>query len=572
MAVETEQRDLAEGADRRRDGTRRPAANERVPKTIAVTCLYCGHVRQRPRHDTGVCPRCGIASYSLPRREARFKRVLVVAGVAAIAVVAVGIVHPWESSPPAATPTNAVASVAPERVVAGGWTPLTFTFVTSAQGMRDGRLTLSVPTGWAAPSTSAASPGRVGSSTGALSVHGNSISVRGITLPAHSPLTVTYGGGSTGATQPSAVGTYSFAVSTAATSTARLHPLTQAPSVAVAPPQPSCATTRNPAGAGRRLILPNGIAQANLHNTQSSTGSIRQCHNAGGLSTSIDLTSLTPTNAGPAGFPEAAYGYDLYAQPFCAACRPGPFPLPVSRIGRFGSDYRLSASYALGRPSPSSLPLDFIYDLWLERNPSAGQPPQSGDLELIVFLYQQGMADCLPSPAPASFTTRIVAGGRQISSRWQICEIRGGTAATPVAFFLRSPAQSRAGTISLRLADFVAQAGRYVSTDLGSYRLMGVELGGEFDQCSPPDGCEASSLSWGWQISRLALESRTATIPIAFTAARRASQQNARPTGATSPPGSAAGAEPARRPSAALAGTFPIREGGSTNDPTTKGG
>jgi hypothetical protein len=353
-------------------------------------------------------------------------------------------------------------------------------------------------------------------------VHGNSITVRGIDLSQGESLTVTYGGGALGATEPAAVGRYTFAVSAAGDSSTPFAPVAHSPSVRVTAPAFSCRTTTNPSGVGPQLLLPNGISHANLHNTGSSAGVIEQCYTSAGFTTKLRLSGISPTpiGYGPAGYPELAYGYHLYAQPFCGSCHVEPFPLRVSDLRRPANDYRLTAKYSLARPVPRSLPYDFIYDLWLERDPTAGRGPRQGDLELIVFLYRQTSATCRRSRGAVAFSTKITFSRRPLVSRWRVCEIDGGTEATPVAFSLKQPSQARSAEISLRLADFIDEAGRFLGRDLGSYSLMGFELGGEFDFCSPPAGCVTPNANWRWRVSRLALEGPSAAIPVAFSVRR----------------------------------------------------
>jgi hypothetical protein len=302
--------------------------------------------------------------------------------------------------------------------------------------------------------------------------------------------------------------------------TAPFLPPARSSSAVVERPTSTCTTTHDPGPVGPPLMLLNGVALANLHNTAGLTGSVKQCHNAAGLTTSIAISGIWPIRPGPAGFPEAAYGYDLYDRTRCPACRSEPFPFAVSRLEGRDRDYRLAVKYSLDAPSPSSLPHDFIYDLWLEQHPSPGRAPRPGDVEVLIFLYEHRIAGCLASPTSTSFSASIWFAGRRVSSRWQVCQIRGGTEATPVAFFLRSPAQARVGTISLRIRDFIEEAEAFLGGDLSSHLLMGVELGGEFDQCSPATACVVSTFSWQWRVSWLALESRTAAIPIVFAAAR----------------------------------------------------
>jgi hypothetical protein len=452
-----------------------------------------------------------------PRTVSRV-RVLLLAGTALTATVAISAFRAQQS--PSAAPPPLSVEVGPTRVPAAGWSPITFTFRARPGGLHRGRLKLSLPAGWARPSRSAAYAGRATTSAGVLAVHGDSITVRGIDLSRGESLTVTYGGGARGATEPAAVGKYTFAVSAAGDSSAPLAPVAHSPSVRVTAPAFSCRSTKNPSGVGLQLLLPNGVAQANLHNTGSSAGVVEQCYTSSGLSTKLQLSGISPTGFGPAGYPELAYGYHLYGQPFCRNCHVEPFPLRVSDLRRPANDYRVTAKYSLARPSPRSLPYDFIYDLWLERNPTPGRGPRRGDLELIVFLYRQTSATCRRSRAAVAFSTKITFNRRSLVSRWRVCEIDGGTEATPVAFSLEHPSQAQSGEISLRLGDFADEAGRFLGRDVGSHSLMGFELGGEFDVCSPPAGCVTPNANWRWRVSRLELEGPSAAIPVAFSVRR----------------------------------------------------
>jgi hypothetical protein len=293
-------------------------------------------------------------------------------------------------------------------------------------------------------------------------------------------------------------------------------PAGRSPNVQVPRPVYGCTTSRNPSGIGAQVALVNGVAEANLHNTHSSVGQIRQCLSASGLTTSVGLSRLSAIGAGPAGFPEVAYGDNLNDQPFCRTCGARPFPLPLSALNGSYRSYAVTADYSLGSPSPPSLPVDLIYDFWLRQHPSPGVPPRSGDIELLIFMYQRGMANCTPGRVPVTFTTNLEVSGSPRSTTWRVCQIYGGTAATPVAFFLESPAQSPSGQMSITLSDFVDEVGRYVGGPLGGYSLMGIELGAEFDQCSIGAGCQVDNPSWQWQITRLTFGDSSKEIPIVF--------------------------------------------------------
>jgi len=78
-----------------------------------------------------------------------------------------------------------------------------FVFEAAAGGVSGGRLELTVPAGWSAPSTQASDPGYVTASPGAIAVHGQVIELSGLTLKSGDTVTIVYGsraGGGPGAT------------------------------------------------------------------------------------------------------------------------------------------------------------------------------------------------------------------------------------------------------------------------------------------------------------------------------------------------------------------------------------
>jgi hypothetical protein len=441
---------------------------------------------------------------------------LVIALILTIAVLSSA--SPVAAARRAGAPESALR-VSPTRVAAADARAVTFTFTNGSSDITNGTFRLSVPRGWAAPSTSSINAGRVVASAGIVTVRGRSIAVVGTELPRGSKLVVTYGGGPSGVTAPTATGRYTFDASMTASSGGDSAAVAPAPVVTVTTPNQGCRAAEDPAGAtSPGLRLPNGIARANLHNTAQATGILRQCFSADiGMTTSFTLAGVAPVGHGPLGYPEAAYGYDAYGQPHCPGCRAEPFPLPVSELGSGPHDYSVAAHYSLHDSTPDSLPLDFIFDFWLEQRPVKGVAPQPGDVELLVFLYERNIAGCADEPfAPVSFSTPALFDGRPVYSTWRVCEIRGGTAATPIAFFLQTPTGSQDARVSLRIADFVQEAASYLRTDLDAHLLMGVELGGEFNQCDP-GSCTAPEPSWGFRISHLSVTSTSATIPIIFT-------------------------------------------------------
>jgi hypothetical protein len=99
------------------------------------------------------------------------------------------------------TPTASVNSAQTGRTI-------TFTYTAGTGGTSSGTVTLVVPAGWSAPSTTGANAGYTNSSAGSLNVSGQTITVSSLTLSAASTFIITYGdtgSGGPGATAPAGV-------------------------------------------------------------------------------------------------------------------------------------------------------------------------------------------------------------------------------------------------------------------------------------------------------------------------------------------------------------------------------
>ena len=113
---------------------------------------------------------------------------------------------------------------------------LTFTYTAAAGGISNGSVTLVVPAGWNAPSTTGANGGYSTSSAGSLSVAGQTITVSSLTLAGGNTFTITYGstaGGGPGATAPSTAGAQTWQAQEKSISTSSLANLASSPSVTV---------------------------------------------------------------------------------------------------------------------------------------------------------------------------------------------------------------------------------------------------------------------------------------------------------------------------------------------------
>jgi hypothetical protein len=126
---------------------------------------------------------------------------------------------------------------------------LPFTYTAAAGGTKDGSVTVTVPAGWTAPSTTAAAAGYITVSAGTVTLSGQTIRVDGVTLAESGTLTITYGdknGGGLGVTSPSTPGTATFTAQAKSTVGGTLTPLAVSPSVTLVPPIPTATLSITP--------------------------------------------------------------------------------------------------------------------------------------------------------------------------------------------------------------------------------------------------------------------------------------------------------------------------------------
>ena len=113
----------------------------------------------------------------------------------------------------------------------------TLTYSAPATGaLYDGKLKITVPSGWTAPSQTTTSPGLVTTSIGSVSISGQTITISGLRLAPGASFTVTYGsiaGGKKGVTVPSSTGAYTFTTKQGSVSGANPVPLASSPTVTV---------------------------------------------------------------------------------------------------------------------------------------------------------------------------------------------------------------------------------------------------------------------------------------------------------------------------------------------------
>src|SRR5947209_11770075 len=113
---------------------------------------------------------------------------------------------------------------------------ITFTYTAAAGGISNGSVTLAVPSGWSAPSTTGSAAGYTTASSGTVSVSGSTITVSSLTLAGGSTFTVTYGstaGGGPGATATSSTGAQTWTTQEKSTSSGSLADIASQPSITV---------------------------------------------------------------------------------------------------------------------------------------------------------------------------------------------------------------------------------------------------------------------------------------------------------------------------------------------------
>ncbi len=119
-----------------------------------------------------------------------------------------------------------------------------FTYTAATGGISNGAVTVDVPAGWSAPSTTASANGYTTASTGAVSISSRTITVSGLTLAGGATATVTYGGtsgGGSGATAPSSVGTQTWQAQERSTGGGSVTNLASSPSISTTDTTPPTA-------------------------------------------------------------------------------------------------------------------------------------------------------------------------------------------------------------------------------------------------------------------------------------------------------------------------------------------
>ncbi|HET7449750.1 MAG TPA: invasin domain 3-containing protein, partial [Gaiellaceae bacterium] len=115
---------------------------------------------------------------------------------------------------------------------------ITFTYTAATGGLSSGKVQLTIPTGWTAPSLTTSNAGYTTASTGTVGVAGQVVTVTGVTLAGGATMTITYGSkasGGPGATAYTTAGAQTWSAAEASTSGGTITALASSPSITINP-------------------------------------------------------------------------------------------------------------------------------------------------------------------------------------------------------------------------------------------------------------------------------------------------------------------------------------------------
>ena len=247
------------------------------------------------------------------------------------------------------------------------------------------------------------------------------------------------------------------------------------------------------------IALIYGLTATDLWNLRSASGDLKLCYQPSGIYATIDLTNVTAGLKQPGdfvGYPEVSYGYSAGDTPFGQMDSNLVFPIKLETFTAL--NFSSSVTYSVS--APSTQPLDFSYDLWIEGNPQPNHGTQSTDLELMISMDNQTFAGT--GPQVGNFTTPATINDSSLSSTWGV-HVSMPTSQRPhelVDYLLSHP--MRAGSISIQIRNFIQDViAHYWSppSNPQNYYFMGIELGSEF---AAPGG----SASYDWEITSMMLQ------------------------------------------------------------------
>jgi hypothetical protein len=126
--------------------------------------------------------------------------------------------------------------------IASSGNTIDLTYTAAAGGLFNGAVSVTIPDGWSAPSTTVDDPGYTTSAGGVVSVVGRTVTVSGVTMAGGDSFDILYGDGATSATAPIGAGAQSWLAAEQSTSGGALVGLASSPAVTVVAPDDGAGT------------------------------------------------------------------------------------------------------------------------------------------------------------------------------------------------------------------------------------------------------------------------------------------------------------------------------------------
>ena len=312
----------------------------------------------------------------------------------------------------------------------------TFTYTAAAGGTNAGAVTVVVPAGWSAPSTTPGNAGYTVSSTGTVSVAAQTITVSTVTLAAGATMTITYGSGAPGATAAATVGAAVWQGRSKASVGGALTNLSASPSITIAQPPASVSTFPTPAGLYGTASWAAGCAGPGLCGTATDNSgaglqrvelSIRQ--GSGNYWSGSSFSSASPVFVTASG--TSAWSYAFPSSSFPAD---GAYTVLTRAIDNLnGVEPPLSSTFTIDLTTPGAFSLT---------SPAAGfvgpaasvsataLDPGGSGIAQLEFRYCPG-ASC-SFTAGTTIGTAVATSG-SAAQAWDLSALTDGAAYTVVA-------------------------------------------------------------------------------------------------------------------------------------------
>ena len=220
-----------------------------------------------------------------------------------------------------------------------------------------------------------------------------------------------------------------------------------------------------------------GAIGTDLWNLEKADGNTTMRIGTNGfLSVNSSFSNVSSQDDTILGYPEIAYGYNLEDELF-GNSQASSLVFPMSYSSFRDLNFTSQVNYSFEKLSPSNIPIDFSYDLWLEHSPEQGVEPNNNDLEVMIWMYDQDTSPIGTHIGNLSET--ITLNNHSINATWEIWAGFANPWET-VSFVLGSPYNNMSSNISLNLSEFINEAGNVAKLNLSDYKLMGIEMGNEF--------------------------------------------------------------------------------------------